>query len=560
MKKFYSFLIASMLVATSAMAQFDVTFMVDMSNETVDANGVHVAGSFQGWNPSGTPLTDMGSGIYAVTLSLDAGDYEFKFLNGNDWPFEESVPSACRADLSGNTNRKVTVSEATTYSVCFGSCAACNEYTVRFLVDMSLEAGVAPQGVHVAGNFQGWDPGATMLSDADGDMVYEVIYSFDPSVLGGTNGDELVYKFVNGNSWDLPNENIVGDCSDGSGNRLLVLTDANTVTESSCFGVCGTCVAPTMVTFRANMALQTVAGDGVFIAGAFQGWSSGTTPLADGDADGIWEVTLPMQPGTYEYKFQNGSGGWESVPPGCSQNGNRFIEVSTDPITVEYCFNQCSESCISDPDPADITFRVDLSDEVVSADGVWMIGGFTNPQWQAGATQMTDDNADGVYECTVNVSGSADIQYKFTNGDPYPNGANDESVGESYDFSIGGCGAANGVGGWNRTYTRSGAAEALDLVCYNACVACGINVNETNVLALNLYPNPATDALTIVGDMSGMTAVQIVDVNGRLVKEVNFIAVANNQHEIIVSDLANGVYAISVVNNGNAARMTFVKK
>ena len=59
MKKFYSFLIASMLVATSAMAQFDVTFMVDMSNETVDANGVHVAGSFQGWNPSGTPLTDM---------------------------------------------------------------------------------------------------------------------------------------------------------------------------------------------------------------------------------------------------------------------------------------------------------------------------------------------------------------------------------------------------------------------------------------------------------------------------------------------------------------------
>ena len=65
-----------------------------------------------------------------------------------------------------------------------------------------------------------------------------------------------------------------------------------------------------------------------------------------------------------------------------------------------------------------MTFRVDMTEEEVSATGVWVIGNFTNPNWQAGAIQMTDDDMDGVYEVTVNISGSATILYKFTNGDP----------------------------------------------------------------------------------------------------------------------------------------------
>ena len=47
--------------------QVNVTFRVNMANQTVSANGVHLAGSIQGWNASSTPMTDADSdGIYEV--------------------------------------------------------------------------------------------------------------------------------------------------------------------------------------------------------------------------------------------------------------------------------------------------------------------------------------------------------------------------------------------------------------------------------------------------------------------------------------------------------------
>ena len=38
-----------------------VKISVDMKNETVSSNGVHVAGSFKGWSPSATTLSQEGS-------------------------------------------------------------------------------------------------------------------------------------------------------------------------------------------------------------------------------------------------------------------------------------------------------------------------------------------------------------------------------------------------------------------------------------------------------------------------------------------------------------------
>lgn len=103
-----------------------VTFRVDMSRETVSTDGVHIAGAFQGWNPSATPLTDQGNGIWSVTVDLpEDSTYEFKFINGNQWGpgFDEAVPAAC----AQNGNRFVVVASApvTTPLVCFGRCEAC---------------------------------------------------------------------------------------------------------------------------------------------------------------------------------------------------------------------------------------------------------------------------------------------------------------------------------------------------------------------------------------------------------------------------------------------------
>ena len=67
----------------------DVTFKVDMKQETVSSAGVFIAGDFQqeagfaqDWNPATTQLRDDNAdGIYEITLSIPAGYWEFKYIN-----------------------------------------------------------------------------------------------------------------------------------------------------------------------------------------------------------------------------------------------------------------------------------------------------------------------------------------------------------------------------------------------------------------------------------------------------------------------------------------------
>jgi hypothetical protein len=181
-----------------------------------------------------------------------------------------------------------------------------------------------------------------------------------------------------------------------------------------------------------------------------------------------------------------------------------------------------------------------------SAAGVWMIGGFTTPVWQAGAVQMTDDNLDGVYECTVNVSGVADIQYKFVNGDVAVS-ANEEAAG------IMNCGIANGVGGYNRIHTRTGIAEVLNTVCFDSCADCIIGVQEAMALTvLNAYPVPANEFVTLsFGQVkSAPITVRVMNNLGQVVSTqyMGNLPTGNNQVRVNLEGVAGGIYAIELSN------------
>ena len=81
------------------------------------------------------------------------------------------------------------------------------------------------------------------------------------------------------------------------------------------------------------------------------------------------------------------------------------------------------------------------------------------------------------------VDGPAEIQYKFSNGEPFMGTAFQD--GKSYDFETDGCGSGNGIGGFNRTFTRSGENEFAGTFCYNTCGNCnsidlGNNVSSNN--------------------------------------------------------------------------------
>ena len=104
---------------------YDVTFNVNMSYETVDSIGVRLFGLYS-WSSDDAISTqdDDGDGIHSVTVSLDAGDYQFKFRNG--WSYEDVNGLSCASESGGYWNRDLTVSSDMVLDVvCFGACEDC---------------------------------------------------------------------------------------------------------------------------------------------------------------------------------------------------------------------------------------------------------------------------------------------------------------------------------------------------------------------------------------------------------------------------------------------------
>ena len=112
---------------------YSVTFQVDMGSATINSNGVHVAGSFQSWSPSTTSMTQVGtSSIYSTTVTVSGGQLEYKFLNGNAWGDDESVPAPIQVGTNGNSNRWAVISQDTTLpAVMFGGAAPAGQKAIN---------------------------------------------------------------------------------------------------------------------------------------------------------------------------------------------------------------------------------------------------------------------------------------------------------------------------------------------------------------------------------------------------------------------------------------------
>ncbi len=75
------------------------------------ATSVFVAGTFNQWHPTATPLQPVGDGSWAVELELPPGVYEYRFIVDGVWQHDpaaaEQVPNPF-----GGLNSVVTVREA----------------------------------------------------------------------------------------------------------------------------------------------------------------------------------------------------------------------------------------------------------------------------------------------------------------------------------------------------------------------------------------------------------------------------------------------------------------
>ncbi|MBN2174340.1 MAG: hypothetical protein JW731_09420 [Bacteroidales bacterium] len=540
--------------------EVDVTFRVDLSEQPVSPAGVHVAGSFQGWDPGASEMTLIGDDIYELTFTLWAGDHhQYKFINGITWDDVESVPEECgEDDGQGGYNRFIDVpyEDTTLVAVCFNSCEPCGvtppERMVTFRVDMA-EQTISPDGIHLAGSFQGWDPGATSMTVYQDD-IYEVVVPL-------YEGYHYQYKFINGNTWD-GEELVPSECGEDNGtggyNRFIDVPEQDTVLTSVCFSSCFPCGSGPeeySVTFRVDMAEQTISPDGIHLAGSFQGWDPEATPMTVYQDD-IYEVILPLLEGFhYQYKFINGNtwDGEEIVPAECGEdNGsggyNRFIDVpSQDTTLISVCFGSCSPCGITPPERM-ITFRVDMSDQTVTPDGVHLAGSFQG--WDPGATGMilVEDN---IYEVSLPLYETYHYQYKFINGNTW-DGA--EAVPEA-------CGEDDGQGGYNRYIDVPDMDSTLLAVCFGSCDTCINTGHQDHFLfqaeegLVRIEPNPFTSEFRInyVVMADAMINIEIIDLFGnRIVEPVReYKSKGSYTTEVKPDDWTNGIYFLIYRATGN---------
>lgn len=449
---------------------FNVTFTVDMSLEdSVDAEGIFLAGTFNGW--SNTPMMDNGDGTWTYTGKFGQGDMlAYKFKNGpNGW--EANDVRSCTIEGSlGDRGHTVGGADEVLPTVCFNSCAACF-LDVTFVVDPSQEE-VAPEGMFIAGSFNGWTDGPMTLDEATG--LWSATLSLSP-------GTSVEYKFKNGpNGWE---GDFDGICSiDGTGNRVLVVPETAGALPAACFNSCVGC-NQVVLTVTVDMNQETVAEEGVFIAGGFNGWTDG--PMTD-NGNGTYSASIVVDKNsTVEYKFKNGPNGWEGDFNGDCGTGNRSVMVGEMDVTVaEVCFNSCTACTL----PM-VTFTVDMSEQEVAAEGVFLSGAFNDFTDMA----MTD-NGDGTWSATVQVAPRTAYEYIFKNG---PNGS--EVVPASCAFGFFG----------NRQVNVSNVDVVLPTVCFNNCVGCGL-VGVTFTVDMS-QENVDAAGVRVAGSFSEWTDVLLMD-------------------------------------------------
>ena len=174
------------------------------------------------------------------------------------------------------------------------------------------------------------------------------------------------------------------------------------------------------ITFSVDMNEYTESFTQVYVSGTFNGWSGTSNPMSDDDMDGVWEVTLPLVPGDYQYKFTLDD--WTvqeefTSPASCTvmEGGftNRGLTVTTSEALDTVCWNSCVACGVEEP-TVTITINVGTNHIPVSADGIYIAGGgnFGVP----GDFPLTDMDGDGVYTIVLERPVGFSSFYAFANG------------------------------------------------------------------------------------------------------------------------------------------------
>ena len=201
MKKLLLF-ISSLFIAVAVMAQYNVTFTVNVSGVNSDTTELYMSGDFAGWaEPGSDPafkMTAVSDTVYSLTYEFLAGENEanFKFFQVHN-----ETPSWTYGEWDGDPNRHAVFIGESTFTYDYGV----QPVWVTFNCDMEYaDFDYTVDEIFIAGNIaNGWaQPGTIqfykLAAPADGD-----VYSISMLVYPTEDAQYKYFRIIDSEpSWD----------------------------------------------------------------------------------------------------------------------------------------------------------------------------------------------------------------------------------------------------------------------------------------------------------------------------------------------------------------------
>lgn len=393
----------------------NVTFNVNMVNENVSSNGVFLKGNWDNWEGDYQMFRGNGAEVYTGTFEVPANQQiEYKFYNGNPasgWGFYigEDFLGSC-TDVWTNRIFQIQNDDVVLDTICFNSCSNCQaagQVLITFNVDM-LNTPIANEGVYLQGSFNNWGNPSVRLTESGG--ICSAVVKLMP-------GETIEYRFVNGS---LPEQNISGGCTNGTGNRVLIVPGADEVLETVCFNLCTACDLgdpdKVQLTFHLDATHSQYQQVQMIQGSAYHNYY-------DTDNDRIFDLILQPDAGRFEY-FVLRDNAWGSDPdnplhPGDYPSTGSYMMVA-DPM-ISYLLPMDGDMMRTKQIRADFAFSANNPPEAGSI--VVTINGNTvadaGQYFNSGKLLLLIDNppflAEGTNQVTVSYSTSLGTTTRTSN-------------------------------------------------------------------------------------------------------------------------------------------------
>lgn len=231
-------LLACALTAAAAFAavsgdQAGVVFTL----KAPDAREVFLAGDFNGWNATAQPLAKGDGGVWTVTLALDPGQYEYKYVVDGQWREDPDNPEK-KSDPFGGSNSLLTIAADGTVAAKKPAAPAPapkkpaeSGGDVKAGRPRAVDGGVlftwgdaGAGSVFLAGSFNDWNSTADPLTKG-GNGVWSIVKEMPAG--------KHEYKFVVDGAWFADPENPDTQADPyGGANSLVTVDDEGNLIES----------------------------------------------------------------------------------------------------------------------------------------------------------------------------------------------------------------------------------------------------------------------------------------------------------------------------------------